>query len=153
MNADDGAKQYLTWTLFDLFTIQETHGRLDHLSVAMVGALKYGRTVHSLTQALAKFDDNFYFRCWRCLPAPCTSMAGCSTMTAAQPIVGAALPMLFASSPAQCGPIAACDSLTRIMTTGDDTEQQGGITYDSMIINYKSKRYAAARSSTISRRR
>ena len=46
----------------DLFTIQETQGRLSNLNVAMVGDLKYGRTVHSLAQALAKFDGNrFYF--------------------------------------------------------------------------------------------
>ena len=48
--------------IFDLFTIQETQGRLENLNVAMVGDLKYGRTVHSLTQALAKFSGNrFYF--------------------------------------------------------------------------------------------
>ncbi len=40
----------------------ETQGRLENLNVAMVGDLKYGRTVHSLTQALAKFNGNrFYF--------------------------------------------------------------------------------------------
>ncbi|WP_044104518.1 aspartate carbamoyltransferase [secondary endosymbiont of Ctenarytaina eucalypti] len=62
LNAGDGANQHPTQTLLDLFTIQETQGRLDHLSIAMVGDLKYGRTVHSLTQALAKFDGNhFYF--------------------------------------------------------------------------------------------
>lgn len=62
LNAGDGANQHPTQTLLDLFTIQETQGRLDHLSVAMVGDLKYGRTVHSLTQALVKFDGNrFYF--------------------------------------------------------------------------------------------
>lgn len=58
----DGANQHPTQTLLDLFTIQETQGRLDNLNIAMVGDLKYGRTVHSLTQALAKFDGNrFYF--------------------------------------------------------------------------------------------
>lgn len=62
LNAGDGANQHPTQTLLDLFTIQETQGRLSNLSVAMVGDLKYGRTVHSLTQALAKFDGNrFYF--------------------------------------------------------------------------------------------
>ena len=59
LNAGDGANQHPTQTLLDLFTIQETQGRLN---VAMVGDLKYGRTVHSLTQALAKFSGNrFYF--------------------------------------------------------------------------------------------
>ncbi|UDG80095.1 aspartate carbamoyltransferase [Candidatus Steffania adelgidicola] len=62
LNAGDGANQHPTQTLLDLFTIQETQGRLNHLSIAMVGDLKYGRTVHSLTQALAKFNGNrFYF--------------------------------------------------------------------------------------------
>lgn len=62
LNAGDGANQHPTQTLLDLFTIQETQSRLSNLSVAMVGDLKYGRTVHSLTQALAKFDGNrFYF--------------------------------------------------------------------------------------------
>ena len=56
LNAGDGSNQHPTQT------IQETQGRLDNLHVAMVGDLKYGRTVHSLTQALAKFDGNrFYF--------------------------------------------------------------------------------------------
>ena len=62
LNAGDGSNQHPTQTLLDLFTIKETQGRLDNLHVAMVGDLKYGRTVHSLTQALAKFDGNrFYF--------------------------------------------------------------------------------------------
>ena len=47
LNAGDGANQHPTQTLLDLFTIQETQGRLENLNVAMVGDLKYGRTVHS----------------------------------------------------------------------------------------------------------
>ncbi|MDR3430796.1 MAG: aspartate carbamoyltransferase [Rouxiella aceris] len=62
LNAGDGANQHPTQTLLDLFTIQETQGRLDNIKIAMVGDLKYGRTVHSLAQALAKFSGNrFYF--------------------------------------------------------------------------------------------
>ncbi|EJL91523.1 aspartate carbamoyltransferase [Pantoea sp. GM01] len=61
LNAGDGANQHPTQTLLDLFTIRETQHRLDNLNVAMVGDLKYGRTVHSLTQALAKFDGNRFF--------------------------------------------------------------------------------------------
>lgn len=62
INAGDGANQHPTQTLLDLFSIYETQGRLDNLNIAFVGDLKYGRTVHSLTQALAKFDNNrFYF--------------------------------------------------------------------------------------------
>ena len=58
LNAGDGANQHPTQTLLDLFTIQETQGRLENLNVAMVGDLKYGPTVHSLTQALAKYKGN-----------------------------------------------------------------------------------------------
>ncbi|CNE50708.1 aspartate carbamoyltransferase [Yersinia nurmii] len=61
LNAGDGANQHPTQTLLDLFTIQETQGRLDNINIAMVGDLKYGRTVHSLTQALAKFNGNRFF--------------------------------------------------------------------------------------------
>lgn len=61
-NAGDGANQHPSQTILDLFTIQETQGRLNNINIAMVGDLKYGRTVHSLAQALAKFDGNrFYF--------------------------------------------------------------------------------------------
>ncbi|MEZ8967072.1 aspartate carbamoyltransferase [Vibrio breoganii] len=62
INAGDGSNQHPTQTLLDLFSIYETQGRLDNLNVAFVGDLKYGRTVHSLTQALAKFNNvRFYF--------------------------------------------------------------------------------------------
>lgn len=62
INAGDGANQHPSQTLLDLFTIYETQQRLDNLHIAMVGDLKYGRTVHSLSQALAKFSNNhFYF--------------------------------------------------------------------------------------------
>ncbi len=50
LNAGDGANQHPTQTLLDLFTIQETQGTLENLNIAMVGDLKYGRTVHSLTR-------------------------------------------------------------------------------------------------------
>ncbi|MGL4859746.1 MAG: aspartate carbamoyltransferase [Enterobacteriaceae bacterium] len=61
LNAGDGANQHPSQTLLDLFTIEETQGQLSHLNIAMVGDLKYGRTVHSLTQALAKFPGNRFF--------------------------------------------------------------------------------------------
>jgi aspartate carbamoyltransferase catalytic subunit len=61
LNAGDGANQHPTQTLLDLFTIQETQGRLNNINIAMVGDLKYGRTVHSLAQALAKFEGNRFF--------------------------------------------------------------------------------------------
>jgi aspartate carbamoyltransferase catalytic subunit len=61
INGGDGANQHPTQTLLDLFSIFETQGRLDNLNIALVGDLKYGRTVHSLAQALAKFDNNRFF--------------------------------------------------------------------------------------------
>jgi len=55
INAGDGANYHPSQTLLDLFTIQECQGRLDELHIAFVGDLKYGRTVHSLAQALCHF--------------------------------------------------------------------------------------------------
>ena len=61
INAGDGSNQHPTQTLLDLFTIYETQGRLDGLKIAFVGDLKYGRTVHSLAQALSLFGARLYF--------------------------------------------------------------------------------------------
>jgi len=61
INGGDGSNQHPTQTLLDLFTIYETQARLDNLNIAFVGDLKYGRTVHSLAQALSLFNCNFYF--------------------------------------------------------------------------------------------
>ena len=61
INGGDGSNQHPTQTLLDLFSIYETQGRLDGLKVAFVGDLKYGRTVHSLAQALSLFGCRFYF--------------------------------------------------------------------------------------------
>ncbi len=55
INAGDGANQHPTQTLMDLFTIKKFHKRLDHLTIGLVGDLKYGRTVHSLALALTRF--------------------------------------------------------------------------------------------------
>ena len=61
MNGGDGAGHHPPQTLLDLFTIRQAHGRLDGLTVALVGDLRYGRTVHSLSHALARFDCNLIF--------------------------------------------------------------------------------------------
>lgn len=61
VNAGDGANQHPSQTLLDLYSILKTQGTLDGLSVMMVGDLKYGRTVHSLLQALSMFDTKFTF--------------------------------------------------------------------------------------------
>lgn len=56
INAGDGANQHPTQTFLDLFTIREELGRLDGLRVGMLGDLKHGRTVHSLSKALSFFE-------------------------------------------------------------------------------------------------
>jgi len=61
INAGDGNHEHPTQTLLDLFTIKETQGRLDNLTIALVGDLKYGRTVHSLLMALSLFPNNRFY--------------------------------------------------------------------------------------------
>ena len=61
VNAGDGANQHPTQTLLDLYSILKTQGTLENLKIFMVGDLKYGRTVHSLLQALSEFNTTFYF--------------------------------------------------------------------------------------------
>ncbi|MDR1517621.1 MAG: aspartate carbamoyltransferase [Dysgonamonadaceae bacterium] len=61
INAGDGANQHPTQTLLDLFTIYETQGTLENLTITIVGDLKYGRAVHSLIQGLAHFRPTFHF--------------------------------------------------------------------------------------------
>ncbi len=61
INAGDGVGEHPTQALLDLFTIQEELGQIDGLKVAMVGDLKYGRTVHSLTRLLCLYDVDLYF--------------------------------------------------------------------------------------------
>jgi len=56
INGGDGANQHPTQTLLDLYTIKKKFGKIDGLSIGMLGDLKYGRTVHSLAYALAKFE-------------------------------------------------------------------------------------------------
>ncbi len=60
INAGDGSNQHPTQTLLDLFSMQESQGRLDGLSIALVGDLKYGRTIHSLTEACEMFNIRLY---------------------------------------------------------------------------------------------
>jgi len=61
INAGDGANQHPTQTLLDMFTIKEKFGKFDGLKIGMVGDLKYGRTVHSLSMALTNYDVKQYF--------------------------------------------------------------------------------------------
>lgn len=61
VNAGDGANQHPSQTLLDLYSIMQTQGRLDNLTINMVGDLKYGRTTHSLLQAMSHFNPKFIF--------------------------------------------------------------------------------------------
>ncbi|MDR1336767.1 MAG: aspartate carbamoyltransferase [Tannerella sp.] len=61
VNAGDGANQHPSQTLLDLYSIRKTQGRLEDLTVTMVGDLKYGRTVHSLIVGLSHFNPKFHF--------------------------------------------------------------------------------------------
>jgi aspartate carbamoyltransferase catalytic subunit len=60
INAGDGANQHPTQTLLDMYSITKTQGRLDNINIFLVGDLKYGRTVHSLLQALSVFDNPIF---------------------------------------------------------------------------------------------
>jgi len=55
INGGDGTHAHPTQTLLDLYTMQQEKGKLKGLTVALTGDLKYGRTVHSLSYALAMF--------------------------------------------------------------------------------------------------
>lgn len=55
INAGDGGHQHPTQTLTDLLTIRSLKGRLDHLTIGLCGDLKFGRTVHSLIEALVRY--------------------------------------------------------------------------------------------------
>lgn len=61
INAGDGAGEHPTQALLDLFTIKEELGKLDDLHIAMVGDLRHGRTVHSLTQLLLNYNVQLSF--------------------------------------------------------------------------------------------
>ena len=56
INAGDGGHCHPTQTLADLLTIRREKGRLDHLTVGLCGDLKFGRTVHSLINAMSRYE-------------------------------------------------------------------------------------------------
>jgi len=61
INAGDGAGQHPTQTLLDLFTIRRDKKHIEGIKVALVGDLKYGRTAHSLAEALTMFGAEVTF--------------------------------------------------------------------------------------------
>lgn len=70
LNAGDGSNQHPSQTLLDLYTIKDEKSTLNNLSIAFVGDLKYGRTVHSLVKALTHFNPVIYFVAPKILQMP-----------------------------------------------------------------------------------
>jgi aspartate carbamoyltransferase catalytic subunit len=60
INAGTGAEEHPTQALIDLYTMRKEKGKIDGLKVALVGDLRYGRTVHSLAYALAQYNVELY---------------------------------------------------------------------------------------------
>lgn len=61
INAGDGTGEHPTQALLDLFTIREELGKIDGLTVTMLGDLKYGRTVHSLARLLTLYNAKLHY--------------------------------------------------------------------------------------------
>lgn len=61
VNAGDGSNQHPSQTMLDLYSMYKTQGTLDNLTIHLVGDLKYGRTVHSMLQAMRHFNPTFHF--------------------------------------------------------------------------------------------
>lgn len=74
INAGDGPGEHPTQALLDLFTIREELGTLNGLKIAMVGDLRFGRTVHSLTKLLLHYDVSLRFVSPEILRLPLTIM-------------------------------------------------------------------------------
>jgi aspartate carbamoyltransferase len=70
LNGGDGSGQHPTQALLDLYTIQKEKGTLENLTIGMVGDLKYGRTVHSLSYAMAPFNPSYIYCSPRDLAMP-----------------------------------------------------------------------------------
>ncbi len=70
INAGDGVGEHPTQALLDLFTIEQELGRLDGLTVTMLGDLKFGRTVHSLARLLAMYGARLNYVCPESLRMP-----------------------------------------------------------------------------------
>ena len=60
LNGGSGAEEHPTQALLDLYTMMKERGKINGLKVAMVGDLRYGRTVHSLAYALSMYDVELY---------------------------------------------------------------------------------------------
>jgi aspartate carbamoyltransferase catalytic subunit len=61
INAGSGAEEHPTQALLDMYTMKKELGKIDGLNIALVGDLRFGRTVHSLAYALSLYDVRLYF--------------------------------------------------------------------------------------------
>ncbi len=61
INAGSGAEEHPTQALLDMYTMKKELGKIDGLNIALVGDLRFGRTVHSLAYALSLYDVKLYF--------------------------------------------------------------------------------------------
>jgi len=61
INAGSGAEEHPTQALLDMYTMKKELGRIDGLNIALIGDLRFGRTVHSLAYALSLYDVQLYF--------------------------------------------------------------------------------------------
>ncbi|MCL2172520.1 MAG: aspartate carbamoyltransferase [Nitrososphaerota archaeon] len=60
INSGTGAQEHPTQALIDLYTIQKERGQIDNLKIAVIGDLRYGRTVHSLVKALMQYNVELF---------------------------------------------------------------------------------------------
>ena len=79
INAGDGAHQHPSQTMLDLYSIYKTQGRIDDLTITLVGDLKYGRTVHSLLEAMQYFNPTFNFVACKELQMPPNTVSSAPT--------------------------------------------------------------------------
>lgn len=79
INAGDGSNQHPSQTMLDLYSISKTQGKLNDLTITMVGDLKYGRTVHSLLMAMRYFNPTFNFVACEELQMPAEYKKFCDT--------------------------------------------------------------------------
>lgn len=79
INAGDGSNQHPSQTMLDLYSISKTQGKLNDLTITMVGDLKYGRTVHSLLMAMRYFNPTFNFVACEELQMPAEYKNFCDT--------------------------------------------------------------------------
>ncbi|MDE5836966.1 MAG: aspartate carbamoyltransferase [Paramuribaculum sp.] len=79
INAGDGSNQHPSQTMLDLYSISKTQGKLNDLTITMVGDLKYGRTVHSLLIAMRYFNPTFNFVACEELQMPAEYKKFCDT--------------------------------------------------------------------------